>query len=66
MLNGRIQVWNLLGGRIALLQRLGASEDKVSAAKELIESEKGWLLHRLGLIPDLDDDVMGTLVWLVE
>lgn len=31
----------------------------VEAANELIESEKSWLLHHLGLIPDHDDDVMG-------
>ena len=28
------------------------------AANELLKSEKAWLLDHIGLIPDLDDDVM--------
>lgn len=53
------EVWNLLGGRLSLLGKLADQPDMVEAAKEMVESEKGWLLHHLGLIPDHDDDVMG-------
>lgn len=54
------EVWNLLGGRLSLLGKLTEQPDMIEAAKEMIESEKSWLLHHLGLIPDHDDDVMGT------
>ena len=54
------KVWDLLGGRLSLLGKLTEQPDMVEAAKEMIQSEKSWLLHHLGLIPDHDDDVMGA------
>lgn len=52
-----LQVWNLVGGRLSFLSKLAKQKDILEAARLKVESEKRWLLGRLGLIPDLDDDV---------
>ncbi|KAL8279590.1 hypothetical protein RQP46_007903 [Phenoliferia psychrophenolica] len=53
-----MKVWDLVGGRLSFLSKLARQKDVMKAAEEKVESEKRWLLGRLGLIPDLDDDVM--------
>lgn len=58
------EVYDLVGGRVGVLGKLLRHEDMVGAARDMVESEKGWLLHRLGLIPDLDDDVSWSLYHL--
>ncbi|SCV67918.1 BQ2448_39 [Microbotryum intermedium] len=52
------KVWDLIGGRLSYLNRVARRRDMLEAAEEMIEQEKEWLHHRLGLIPDHDDDVM--------
>ncbi|KAM0793680.1 hypothetical protein ACM66B_001108 [Microbotryomycetes sp. NB124-2] len=52
------QIWDMIGGRLSFLARLAKHENMVEAAEAMIESEMHWLHHRLGLIPDHDDDVM--------
>ncbi|KAM0752357.1 hypothetical protein T439DRAFT_324435, partial [Meredithblackwellia eburnea MCA 4105] len=53
-----LAVWNLVGGRLAYLSKISRRPDMVAAAKEMIKKEKAWLLSRLSLIPEHDDDVM--------
>lgn len=60
------EVYNLVGGRVGVLGKLLRHEDMIGAARDMIESEKGWLLHRLGLIPDLDDDVSSTRYQIID
>ncbi|KAI5480606.1 hypothetical protein MNV49_000302 [Pseudohyphozyma bogoriensis] len=52
------KIWDLLGGRLSTLSKISNKPEMVAAAEEIIEREKGWLNHKLGLIPDHDDDVM--------
>lgn len=54
-----LRIWNLVGGRLSILGRISRQPDMEKAAKQLVEEEKQWLLHKYGLIPDHDDDVMG-------
>ncbi|MBW0487969.1 hypothetical protein O181_027684 [Austropuccinia psidii MF-1] len=56
-------VWNLIGGRIAHLTHCVKQKDMVRAAQYLLECEKQWLLSRIGLIVDCDDDVMDEQKW---
>ncbi|GAA5858845.1 hypothetical protein JCM8547_005010 [Rhodosporidiobolus lusitaniae] len=53
-----LKVWDLIGGRLALLSKVVGREDMQEAARDLVDEEKEWLHSRLGLIPDHDDDVM--------
>jgi len=46
------------GGRLAYLNHLAHAKDLLKASNKLLETEKGWLLSNMGLIPDCDDDVM--------
>lgn len=50
-------VWNLVGGRLSVLSKLARTPDMLQAAQNMVQEEKNWMLGRLGLIPDLDDDV---------
>jgi hypothetical protein len=52
------QATSLVGGRLAYLNRISRSRDIVEMAHNLLAVEKGWLLSRIGLIEDCDDDVM--------
>ncbi len=52
------QATSLLGGRLAYLNRVSRSRDMVEIARSMLAVEKGWLLSRIGLIEDCDDDVM--------
>lgn len=55
------RIVELTGGRMALLGKIAhaKNEEEVEAFMDrLLESEKAYLLSRIGLIPDHDDDVM--------
>ena len=49
---------SIVGGRLSYLSRVSKARDMVEMARHLKEVEKGWLLSRIGLIQDCDDDVM--------
>jgi hypothetical protein len=49
---------SILGGRLAYLNRVSKAKDMVEMARHMLAVEKGWLLGRIGLIQDCDDDVM--------
>lgn len=53
-----MRIWDMIGGRLSFLSRLAKFEDMDTAAEDMIDGEMHWLHHRLGLIPDHDDDVM--------
>ncbi len=52
------QAISLLGGRLSYLNRVSRARDMVELARHMLAVEKGWLLGRIGLIQDCDDDVM--------
>jgi hypothetical protein len=55
------RVIELTGGRMALLGKIAYAkneEDVEHIMDRLFKSEKAYLLSRIGLIPDHDDDVM--------
>lgn len=52
------QAISILGGRLAYLNRVSRAFDMVEMARHMLAVEKGWLLGRIGLIRDCDDDVM--------
>lgn len=52
------QAISILGGRLAYLNRVSRAFDIVEMARHMLAVEKGWLLGRIGLIQDCDDDVM--------
>lgn len=52
------QAISLLGGRLSYLNRVARARDMVELARHMLAVEKGWLLGRIGLIQDCDDDVM--------
>lgn len=52
------QAITLLGGRLSYLDRVSRASDMVEMARQMMAVEKGWLLGRIGLIQDCDDDVM--------
>jgi len=52
------QTISFLGGRLAYLNRVSRARDMVEMARHMLAVEKGWLLGRIGLIRDCDDDVM--------
>lgn len=69
------KIWDLVGGRLTFLgqlvkdqQALGvddpneAAKGMLDGARRLVSRERAWLEHKLGLIPDHDDDVMGASV----
>lgn len=53
-----MKVWDTIGGRMSYLGKVAKHEDVLKAAQDMVEQETEWLHHRLGLIPDHDDDVM--------
>jgi hypothetical protein len=48
----------MIGGRLSFLSKVVKSENLEESARGLVEEYKEWLHSRVGLIPDLDDDVM--------
>ncbi|KAH9988026.1 hypothetical protein BJV77DRAFT_1061486 [Russula vinacea] len=57
------QAISILGGRLAYLNRVSRAFDIVEMARHMLAVEKGWLLGRIGLIQDCDDDVMDEQKW---
>ncbi|KAF8496419.1 hypothetical protein F5888DRAFT_1634943 [Russula emetica] len=57
------QAISLLGGRLSYLNRVSRARDMVEMARQMLTVEKGWLLGRIGLIRDCDDDVMDEQKW---
>jgi hypothetical protein len=49
---------SIVGGRLSYLSRVSKSRDMLEMANHLKTVERGWLLSRIGLIQDCDDDVM--------
>ena len=49
---------SIVGGRLSYLVRVSKARDMLEMANHLITVERGWLLSRIGLIVDCDDDVM--------
>src|SRR5579872_1002580 len=49
---------SIVGGRLSYLNRVSKAQDMLEMANHLKTVEKGWLLSRIGLIQDCDDDVM--------
>jgi len=49
---------SIVGGRLSYLSRVSKARDMLDMANHLKTVEKGWLLSRIGLIRDCDDDVM--------
>ncbi len=60
------QATSLLGGRLAYLTRISQSHDMVEMARSMLAIEKGWLLSRIGLIEDCDDDVMDEVRFVLH
>ncbi|WWC89167.1 uncharacterized protein L201_004085 [Kwoniella dendrophila CBS 6074] len=52
------RVYELVGGRTSYLARVARADDMLEEAEQMIEGEKQWLLSKIGLIPEHDDDVM--------
>ncbi|KAI0276262.1 hypothetical protein BGY98DRAFT_986616 [Russula aff. rugulosa BPL654] len=57
------QAISLLGGRLSYLNRVSRARDMVEMARQMMAVEKGWLLGRIGLIQNCDDDVMDEQKW---
>ena len=49
---------SIVGGRLSYLSRVSKAWDMLEMANHLKTVERGWLLSRIGLIQDCDDDVM--------
>ena len=49
---------NIVGGRLAYLNRVARNPDMLPHAQHLLQVEKAWLQSQIGLIQDHDDDVM--------
>ncbi|KAF8320502.1 hypothetical protein DL93DRAFT_2052955 [Clavulina sp. PMI_390] len=60
-------VVELTGGRMSLLGKLAKSSRDLPgvqrAMQDILEAEKSFVLGLIGLIPDLDDDVMDEQKW---
>ncbi|WWD17146.1 hypothetical protein CI109_101583 [Kwoniella shandongensis] len=52
------RVYELVGGRTSYLARAARADDMIEEAENMIQGEKQWLLSKIGLIPEHDDDVM--------
>ncbi|KAJ7668631.1 hypothetical protein DFH06DRAFT_203964 [Mycena polygramma] len=57
------QAVELVGGRLSYLNKVARSKNMVEMAKHILSVEKAWLCSQIGLIPDLDDDVMDEQKW---
>ncbi|KAF8342634.1 uncharacterized protein EI90DRAFT_3149750 [Cantharellus anzutake] len=55
----------ITGGRLSFIAKLARSPtgDALNEARCLVADEKAWMLSRIGLIPDCDDDVMDEQKW---
>ncbi|WVW84094.1 hypothetical protein I302_106123 [Kwoniella bestiolae CBS 10118] len=57
------RVYELVGGRTSYLARVARADNMLEEAESMIEGEKQWLLSKIGLIPEHDDDVICS--WLL-
>ncbi|KAL1411457.1 hypothetical protein Q8F55_002413 [Vanrija albida] len=57
------RVYELVGGRTSFLARCARASNMIDEAETMIDLEKGWLLSKIGLIPEMDDDVMDEQKW---
>jgi len=57
---------SIVGGRLSYLSRVSKARDMLEMANHLKTVEKGWLLSRIGLIQDCDDDVMDEVRTIPE
>ncbi|OCF32981.1 hypothetical protein I317_04303 [Kwoniella heveanensis CBS 569] len=57
------RVYELVGGRTSYLARVARADDMLAEAESMIEGEKQWMLSKIGLIPEHDDDVICS--WLL-
>ncbi|WOO81138.1 uncharacterized protein LOC62_03G004670 [Vanrija pseudolonga] len=57
------RVYELVGGRTSFLARCARASNMIEEAETMIDLEKGWLLSKIGLIPEMDDDVMDEQKW---
>ncbi|KAJ6497700.1 hypothetical protein C8R45DRAFT_983901 [Mycena sanguinolenta] len=57
------EVIGIVGGRLSYLNKVARSKDMLEMATQLLSVEKAWLCSQIGLIPDLDDDVMDEQKW---
>ncbi|GAA5854105.1 hypothetical protein JCM5353_003084, partial [Sporobolomyces roseus] len=53
-----LKIWDMVGGRLSFLSKVVKSHNLEESARDLVSEYKEWLHSRVGLIPDLDDDVM--------
>jgi len=53
-----LKIWDMVGGRLSFLSKVVKSHNLEESARDLVAEYKEWLHSRVGLIPDLDDDVM--------
>ncbi|KAJ7350473.1 hypothetical protein DFH08DRAFT_111349 [Mycena albidolilacea] len=53
----------MVGGRLSYLNKVARAKDMIEMASQLLSVEKAWLCSQIGLIPDLDDDVMDEQKW---
>ena len=57
---------SIVGGRLSYLSRVSKARDMLEMANHLRDVERGWLLSRIGLIEDCDDDVMDEVKTVPE
>ena len=57
------EVYRLIGGRMSHISHVAKEIDLLGSAQSLVKVEKAWLLSQIGLIPDMDDDVMDEQKW---
>ncbi|WVR09790.1 hypothetical protein IAU60_006866 [Kwoniella sp. DSM 27419] len=57
------RVYELVGGRTSYLARVARANNMLEEAESMIEGEKQWMLSKIGLIPEHDDDVMDEQKW---
>ncbi|CAK9781101.1 hypothetical protein CC85DRAFT_282535 [Cutaneotrichosporon oleaginosum] len=57
------RVYELVGGRTSYLSRIARASDMIDEAERMVLMEKGWMLSKIGLIPEMDDDVMDEQKW---
>lgn len=52
------RIYEMIGGRTSFITRVARATNMVEEAEHMIKQEKGWMLSKIGLIPEMDDDVM--------
>lgn len=57
---------SIVGGRLSYLSRVSKARDMLEMAHHLKTVEREWLLSRIGLITDCDDDVMDEVRTIPE